>query len=314
MTKTIVVDNNIVQEHGQQKQISKIKNSNIIKSIKSKKIILYASDSLLQQRLGMLYDNKKEKEYNIVLDFINNYCDEWIINSTVNIMTAELKIIKELLKDVNVPLRINRNLPGFDLVYNSPHNIFKEYDANKFNERKKEVINQFKASVKTILEQIKHLNTNEQWNAYINSFIEKNNCAERILYDFVEKNQDDNLTKFKKLFSLFWRYASLKQLLEFFDVKNAEKTAIEIIDNSNPLPYESHFGTNLRIYEFLDKYYFQEGRHIDPDTPMDMSYIEIMTNYDILLTEDKGFMKECFEYVHPNKKIMDLKTFLKIYG
>lgn len=314
MVKTVVVDNNIVQEHGQQMQISKIKNSNLIKSIKSKKIILYASDSLLQQRLGMLYDNNKEEEYNIVLDFINNYCDEWIINSTVNIMTTELQIIKEHLKDINVPLRINRNFPGFDLVYNSPNNIFIKYGANEFNERKKEVINQFKVSVKTILEQIKNIDTDKQWNAYISSFIEMNNCAKQILYNFVEKNQDDNPTKFKKLFSLFWRYASLKQLLEFFDIEKAEETAIEILDNSNPLPPKSHFETNLRIYEFLDKYYFQEGRRIDPDTPMDMSYIEIMTNYDILLTEDKGFMKECFEYVHPNKKIMDLKTFLKIYG
>ena len=71
--KTVVLDNNILQDHGNQRCITKIKASNLLEKIESGDITLYVSDNLLQQRFAHLYEAKLQDEYNLLLDFIENY-------------------------------------------------------------------------------------------------------------------------------------------------------------------------------------------------------------------------------------------------
>ena len=160
-----------------------------------------------------------------------------------------------------------------------------------------------------------NLKSNEDWKEYCYKFIHKHNFAVKQLTQFIEEQDKFNKCIFIKLVKLWWKYAIIVGTLHFFQIPNADEKAIDIVENNN-LSKKSFLYHQFLANDFIMDYSLIQGKKFDYDTPNDIIYVSCMKDFDILLSDDTKFMKECFEKLYPNKnkQILTFNEFLKRFG
>lgn len=302
--KKIIIDTNILKKE----KIQKIMSSKI-KDKCGKNIKLYISEVILKQRLLPLYHSKYIQDYDYYVDFIKTYCEKDIID-------AASEIVKRELKNEFSKTSMYSKYKTSDIQFlNSPNNKIHTYDVEPQNNIKISAANNYKSFIKEIINEIANLKSNEDWKQYCYKFIYKYEFAVSQLTQFIEAHDKYNKGIFMELVKLWWKYATIAGTLRFFKFPNADNKAVDIVKNNN-IPQNSFLHYQFRADDFIMDYCLVQNKKIDYDAPNDIIYISCMKDFDILLSDDTKFMKECFEELYPNKnkQILTLKEFLKRYG
>lgn len=302
--KKVIIDVNILKKEKIQKIIS-----SKIKDKCGKNIKLYVSEILLKQRLTPLYNSPYVQDYDYYVNFIKTYCER-------NIIDAASEIVKRELKNEFSKTSIYSKYKTNDIQFlNSPYNKIHTYDAETQNNLKNNAANNYKSFINEIKNEIAELKSNEDWEQYCYKFINKYNFAINQLTQFLEEHDKCNKSVFMKLVKLWWKYATVEGTLRFFKLLNADDKAIDIVKNNN-IPKDSFLYHQFQADDFIMDYCLIQNKKVDYDTPNDIIYVSCMKDFDILLSDDTKFMKECFERLYPNKnkQILTLKEFLKRFG
>ena len=302
--KKVIIDVNILKKE----KIEKIISSKI-KDKCGKNIKLYVSEVLLKQRFGPLYNSPYAQDYDYYVNFIKTYCER-------NIIDAASEIVKRELKNEFSKTSIFSNYKTRDIQsLNSPYNKIHAYDIKSHNNLKISATNNYKNFIKDTTNEISNLKSSKDWQQYCYKFINKYDFAVDQLTKFIDAHDKFNKDIFMELVKLWWKYATVTGTLRFFKVPDADVKAVNIIKNNN-IPKNSFLHYQFQADDFVMDYCLVQNKKIDYDTPNDIVYVSCMKNFDILLSDDTKFMKECFEKLYPNKnkQILTLDEFLKRFG
>ena len=302
--KKVIIDTNILKKEKIQKIIS-----SKIKDKCGKNIKLYVSEIVLKQRLLPLYHSEYIQDYDYYVDFIKTYCEKDIIDAASEIIERELR--NNFSKTSMYSIYKTNDIQ----FLNSPYNKIHTYDIETQNNLKYRAANNYKSFIKEIIDEISNLKSSEDWKQYCYKFINKYDFAVNQLTQFIEKHDKFNKDIFMELVKLWWKYATVAGTLRFFKLPNADNKAVDIVKNNN-IPKDSFLYYQFRADDFIMDYCLMQNKRMDYDAPNDIIYVSCMKNFDILLSDDTKFMKECFKELYPNKnkQILTLEEFLKRFG
>lgn len=301
--KKILVDANIIDKE----KISFLCSTNLIHKFK-KSLKLYASDVVLKQRLAPLYFSNNKENYNFYIQFLKNYFEHKMVDFSGNIVQRE---INNSFNKTNIfgMYRIE-HLVDRDSIYNK----LGQYDAELDKTRKFEAGNNFKKFIADTKVEISKLSSNEEWKNYCYDFVKKYAFATQQLNRFLNNQNKYNRKIFTELLMLWWEYSTVVGTLRYFNTQYADDKTLDIIENGN-ISKNSFLYYQFIADKYIINYCFTQDKRFDYDSPNDLIYISLMKYFDILLTDDESFMKECFNHMYPNKnkQILTLKEFVKRY-
>lgn len=305
----VIVDVNILKKE----KIELIKKYNI-KSKIGKTLKLYATETLLKQRLPFLYKNKYFEDYDYYVDFIKEYCENDIVDAASEVIEKELRSdfkwtqIYSAAKVENI------------YYHDDPNNKIDEFDIEKFQQQKIDTTKNLQSFFNELKVDIFQVYNVIMWDKYSYSFVNKYNFAVDEMNRFLQKQQTFEPKTFIELLKFWWRCSTIASTLHRFNLNELSLKRFREIVNYN-IPKNSFAYRKFKADDFLIDYCLIQCKKVDRDTPNDTTYIAHMNNFDILLTDDgkthNTFMKSCFKHIYSdiqNKKIMNLEEFLKEFG
>lgn len=300
--KNILVDVNILKKE----KINDLINSGVLSNA-HKTLKFYVSEILLKQRLAQVYHSKHKSDYDYYLAFLQKYFEPNLIDAAQNIVKRE---IESNFMDVDIFSEIQvKNIQSEKSAYNH----LDMYDAKKDKDDKKKLRKDINIFLTEIKKEISELRSEQGWKDYCYKFVEKYNFATGILNTFLDNQEKYNRATFSELLSLWWEYSTI---IGTYQVITPEKMNILKISDLSNIPKNSFLYNQIKIDKYIIDYCFIQNKAYDEDSPNDLIYIALMKDFDILLTDDESFMKECFEYIYKdtNKQILKLEQFISQYS
>lgn len=320
----ILIDNNIITDEN----IVKINNSNIFEQIDKNKMEFFASAKLFNQLVPYLiktYDKEGYKKLTETINFIFKLTGKSrCFDSCQNISQKELKkargkiqyiscamqnkITPDKFADINILKQCEKYLSkdfSFDDIKKAREEIL-SYEKKNFElieNYKKQSFDKIEVNIKQILEPYKFGSREEQ--AAIN--IVTNNVINQSL---TKEEKKDII--YKNLFYLLQEFNLLLQLRE----QNKLIKDNSFFKNYYPNYFQQSF-TKIMIDSMLFGYSYKvinNQKRYDDDWPSDNCYVCCTYFTDILLTNDRGYIKDVFNHIYQNtKQILTLDEFLNKY-
>lgn len=302
--KKVLIDVNILDKE----KIQKIFKNNLLNK-KGNLLKFYISEIALKQRLIKLYYSDYSMDYDLYIDFIKTFCEPSIINASVDIAKREI--------DNNfIPAKITSNFKTHHLnLRNQAKLQLDRYKEQLNNDKKKDVGDSYKDFIKKEKQNISKLQSSKDWEIYCYDFVNRYKFAVKEMQDFLNVQEKFNKEIYFSMVKLWWKYATIAGVLRFFNTPNADNQAINIIKKDLKLSKKCFLYRQIQADDFILDYTLMKDKKFDYDSPNDVIYLAIMKDFDILLTDDQSFMKDCFNTMYPNKnkKILTLNEFIKRY-
>lgn len=312
MTKRVLIDVNILCKN-KLEDLKKQKNFSLI----GNKFKLYISEVVLKQRLVHLVQTEHKEDYDYYIDFIQKKCEKELIKSIGEIQEEE---IKKNFQDVNIfgTMQVKHLCK-----LNDPNNKAESLDFNELQENKLNIRNEIRVffnNQKKLIEEIE--NSKEPKTPEEKTKLFKNYCLEfinsefeikfdkAILHEFYRSQKKFNKDTCFNLLVLYWKYTILFAIFLKVGIKKADIYAQKMI-KENSIPENSFLYYELAGMEYYIQNGFVKDQGYDPDAPNDLTYITLMKDFDILLTDDRKFMRRCFNSIYSNtsKQILSFKEF-----
>ena len=302
--KKVLVDANIIDK---QKLLS-LKNNNIRNKFK-KDIKLFASEILLKQRLAHLYCSGHRADYNFYINFLKTYFEHKMVDFSGNIAIREINSAfqkTEIFANFYV-----ENLKNIEEVDKTGENYDIEFDRM----RKIYAGDNFKKFANNLKIEISELYSAKDWESFCYEFVNRYDFALGPMYEFLSDQQKFNKNTFFKMLNLWWEYSIVASTLRYFKTPNADKKTIDIIKYGK-ISKKSFLYHQFKAEKYILTHCFLKGKRFDYDSPNDVMYIAFMKDFDILLTDDETFMKDCFSEIikNKNKRIMKIGEFIKNFS
>lgn len=302
--KKVLIDANILD-----KQKIQLMNKKGLLKKKGHLFKFYISEIVLKQRLVQLYYSNYSEQYDFYIEFIKTWCEPGIVDSAADIAKREI--------DNNfIPAKVISNFRIYHLYSREKAKKQLElYKQELNNSRKLEIGSNYKNFIKDEKQNIAKLQSSQDWENYCRQFIAKYNFAVKELNYFLSTHKKYNRQVYLDMVKLWWKYTTIAGVLRYFNTQNADQQAIEIINNITKLSKRSFLYRQFKADKFILDYTLVKDKKFDYDSPNDVIYLSVMKDFDILLTDDESFMKDCFKTLYPNKnkQILTLKDFIRRY-
>lgn len=315
----IIIDNNIITKEN----IEKIKNSNILKQVKSNKMEFFACSKLFEQMFPYLIGlNEQERKETIdftfellngsrILDSIGNIANKEIANARGKFQFIPCAMQKKIIR-ANLYSKTNLTLAMHVLNNNMPN-------ANVAHSEIKQWVNKNRTWIKKLSEK-KFADLDKNISDILTKRGFDNNATNAAIR--IVKNVDDNeLTTEEKKNIIFENLFFLLMEFDFLTQLKAQKKLIKdekFFKSYYQQYYKSSFA-KIMIKATLFGYSYkvcgnQHKKKYDNDWVNDTSYICSTYFADTLLTNDKTYLKDSFKWVYENKKeIIGLDEFINKY-
>lgn len=323
--KKIVIDNNIIDFNN----IKILENTNIFDLVRTNQLAFFASEKLFNQLIPFLKASTINERKTIVKFLKKLIGNSRLLDTVKNISQREIKnqhdkfwfIPSKTQKQINYSELLSDNILD-NILSNSekalPFSNEKQVhdEIIKYMNNQRKIINDYtKKSYKDI---DKYLQTAMQEKEFDAKTI---NAVLNIVKNF---NNADLSTEEKKK-QIYENYFNL--MVEFSLLSQLREDGRLISDKSFFDKYYNNYYTIAQIYPFTKKmidltlygYSYkvigEENPKYDKDWSNDNSYLCYMHYADILLTNDKGYMKNAFNavYSETEKEILTLDEFIKKY-
>lgn len=231
MFKKVLIDTNILSK-GKLEELKEQKNFSLI----GKKLKLYISEVVLQQRLVHLAQTEHKEDYDYYIDFIQKYCEKELIKSIGEIQAEE---INKNFQDVNI---FGTTQVKHLCKLNDPNNEVESLDFNESQENKlniREKICIFFDNQRKLIKEIEKPKEPKTLEEKTKLF--KNYCLEfinsefeikfdkAILYEFYHSQKKFNEDTCFNLLVLYWKYTALFAIFLNVGIENADIYAQKMI-------------------------------------------------------------------------------------
>lgn len=326
MQKKILIDNNIIDF----KNIEIMKNTNIFELIRTNQFTFFASEKLFVQLVPFLKKCAICERKNVI-NFIEKLTDKNRIFDTVkNISQKELNkqegqfwfLSTETQKKINYSALLSDNildsiLLDFEKDFSSQNEKVAHSKIIEYMDEQRRIIQEYsKKSYKNV-------------DTYLTNAMKDRNFDEKTInavLNIVKKCENEDLSTEEKKKQIYKNYYNL--MLEFSLLLQLRDDGKLISDKNFFDEYYKNYYNIAQIYPFTKKmlkitlygYSYkvvgEDNPKYDKDWSNDNSYLCYMTYADILLTNDKGYMRSAFNSVYSGtgKEILTLDEFISKYS